>query len=230
MTQYPQTLTVALVGLLFFYCMGLITAFACGTISSLGSLTRPKPRRGVNVILHLFLLLFISELPWLVYSTQAATSSSVIPANNCTSYSNVVYMFYVEIGIAWVIYLIILAWYMIVVDPCKCFSIPILLKRLQPLKAQHLSSEATRPASNQGLHDVFCRVCCQCDGIKKKKKSARTAIADLLKTIGITFGDFNATFTDLGAGFMLVKQYQRDLSTQGKNPETELILVIIVAG
>ena len=225
--QQSRALTAALVGLLLLYFLGLVTSLACAITSTLGTLIRPKPRRGVIVILHVLLFLFVAEFCWLIFTTYVAASHSVRPMSECRSYENVAVMFYVAVGSSWLIYFILIAGYFIDVDPCGCCSVISLMKNIHHLDSD--SSLGSDEYSAQGLHnkDNNLIACCRCKG--KMRRSTKTAMTDAVKSIGIIFGDFNATFTDLLAGFMLVKLYQKKLYLQGKSADAELCKVMLIA-
>lgn len=155
-----------------------------------------------------------------------------------------VVLFRTAVGLAWVVFSVILVLFMTLMDPCGCF---LPFHHIQKVVTAHKYYDMERDAleesltgydkydSIEGFHrnnvncsllwakfkQIFCS-CCRRDGLSSSK---RAALGDVVKVLGILFSDVDVTSTDLISGFLLTRLYQKKLKAVNKHPETELTQV-----
>ena len=192
-------------------------------------------------MLHVLLVLLLVELGWLGFTAYVAATRDLDSLSNCTAYQNVVILFYVFVASSGLVNVLLLFLLLIGLDPCGCCTVVGLLDRIEDIKASEKRSdklidlECSLEDFNgnmtcHGLHGNSMNsssirynlrqscLCCR----NRPNSSSRTAMNDVVKAIGVLFGDFDVTISDLVTGFLLTGHYQRELYKLGKRPELEL--------
>ena len=271
MFEVPLTLRVSLLGLLVGCAMAILCFIGTASLSSLGSITRPKPRAKVVICVYVLLVVSALELAWLVFSTYSAAVSShlgeedvvlitggmgmgvasgmgqdIAPTghwNNGASCS-VSLHFSVSVGLAWFAFLTILLMFLLRLDPCGCFLPARYIQHITKMHEQEdgydeilqrtlsdydkkddvegvYSNQVDCPLWMSRFRQIFC-FCCRRNGINASKRSA---FGDVVKVLQILFSDVDSTFSDILAGFLLTRLYQKKLKAAQKNREHELTKV-----
>ncbi len=172
--RVPLTVPVALLGLLVFSVIGIACHTATSILSSLGSLTRPRPRDNVIVCAYIHLITTVLEMGWLIFSLYAAASSDYSSAGNIMDVGvasgmgeavlvagsmgscSVILQFSVSVGLAWFMSLLILLVFMCGLDPCGCCLgsryIKHVAKSQEPAE-QEYENILKRSLTDYGRHD-----------------------------------------------------------------------------
>ena len=198
-------------------------------------------------MLHVLLVLLLVELGWLVFTAYVAAARDLESLSNCTAYQHVVVLFDVSVASSWLISVLLLFLLLIGLDPCGCCTVVGLLDRIEDIKAREKRSiklldlecclEDFNENKCQGLHgnsinslkiNYNLRQSCLCCRDKRSNHSSRAAMSDVVKAIGVLFGDFDVTFSDLVTGFLLTGHYQRELYEIERSSEVELTEVNLV--
>lgn len=209
-------LTISLIGMVILH-VGISLVFAAvAIISSLGSLTRPKPRQSNIFMLHILLLLCGVELGWLVFSTYVAGGADLSSVSTCAVYQRTVKLFYVAVGTTWLISLLLLVLFFINLDPCGCCTVVGVVDRIESHEEGRRVRYSRLQQMQMGGHS--CLSCCR----RRRSRYTASALSDFVKILGVLFGDFDITFSDLTAGLLLSGNYQYQLYQKGKNPTEEL--------
>ncbi len=196
---------------------------AVAVISSLGSLTRPKPRQSNVFMLHVLLLLCAVELGWLVFSTYVAGGADLSSASTCTVYQRIVKLFYIAVGTSWFISLLLLIFFFINLDPCGCCTVVGVVDRIESHEEERRVRYNRLQQIQLGGHS--CLSCCR----RRRNFFTTSALNDFVRILGVLFGDLDITFSDLTTGLLLSGNYQYQLYKKGKNPTEELRKVITYA-
>jgi hypothetical protein len=147
--KVPLTATLSLLGMLAINVV-VMTCYAITIIlSSLGSLTRPKPREKVVLFICVIIVLFVLEMVWLLFSTYSAISANLnadtavvmadvmdvgvanesmadgsgegVASGTDEGECYVVLLYSISVGLAWFSSLLITALTTCSLDPCGCF-------------------------------------------------------------------------------------------------------------
>ena len=132
--------------------------------------------------------------------------------SQCAAYQRTVTLFYVAVGVGWLINSLLILVFIVSLDPCSCFTVNRAVGRIKRIEAAYNDDEQQAHRRTCGH---FCCCCC-------RSNPFRTAAGDLVTVLGQLLGDFDITLANLVVGVHLTGYYQRQLIKHGKSPNEEM--------
>ena len=194
----------AVIGLLV---VTIVLEVAITIFSSRGTIVRAKPRKPIVHLLHLRVFVFVLEIMLLVTGTVFA----FLPTNKqdydtCSDLDNAVLVTQVIVGVSWAVILIIVAFTLIYLDPCHCYSAKVNYSTVERHIRSGMVDSTVVQQQWQLTHSVWekrFRVACCMAGSDDSHQHAYREVAEIFSHL---FCDVNIVMSDIAAGMVLLQK------------------------
>ena len=203
-THLLGAFSFAVVGLL------LITILLEVTItifSARGTIVRAKPRKPIVHLLHFRVLVFLVEIMLLI----AGTVFAFLPTNKqdydtCPDLDTAILVTQIIVGVSWALIFTIIAFLLIYLDPCHCYSAKVNYSPVERQVRNGLVDSTVVQNHWRLTHSVWekrFRVACCIAGTDDSHKHAYREVAEIFSHL---FCDVNVVMSDIAAGLVLLQK------------------------
>ena len=233
----PPLLSISIIGFMVLQLSATINDIIIMVISNLGSLRSFAPRKNIDIIIYISLVIYVGQIGWDVYSTYTIFSPQVVDEQltNCTSYATAVKMYKAVVLSYWGVLVFLFCMYAILMDPFNCCLLSARLRNLEDDIIALEEARNTKRESNsddypthlrQGAHsnNISCSVWLRqlCGSCNKRRGRISTpkkqALSDLAANFKVLFEDTDYAFLDIMAGLKLASLYHEKMREEDKDP------------